>query len=513
METVAAPLPSLMLHDDVNRDSIDPRSITKTWLEKLQQKISQNQLRDVSELFIDECWWRDIVVLSWNITTKCGRNETSQYLQSQAAKSGFGRFNVVDQGALQPRLSNMGGLIWIESGFTFENKVGTGRGIVRLANVGPLQWKAWIVHTNLDELKGFREQLPQEKPNGCKPTDSQVLIIGAGQSGLALAARLKALGVSALIVDRSPQIGDSWRQRYESIKSHTPRYTDHFPYLDYPSDYPDFLTRDHIISWMEHYQKVMDLNVEFGVTVGKIDYNNLSHQYTVAIKSQDGSERVVTSRHLVLATGLISNDPLHPEFENESSFTGQIYHSITHKSASLIPDLGTKKVAIIGAGTSAFDIAQDFVNCGVKEVTIIQRSPMFILSLEAQDKFVLAGWHMMPMNDADLAGSSFPLPIALTLLVGATQMMAQHDAKLLSGLEKAGLSVKRGEDGIGLLHHQLLKAGHFYIDQGACQMIVDGKIKIKRSKEGVKGFDQNAVILADGTVIESDIVVVATGFK
>ena len=180
METVAAPLPRLVFHDDVNRDSIDPRSITKTWLDKLQQKISQNQLRDVSELFIDECWWRDIVALSWNITTKCGRNEISQYLQSQAAKSGFGQFNVVDQGALQPRLSDRGGLIWIESGFTFENKAGTGRGIVRLANVGPSQWKAWIVHTNLDELKGFPEQSPQEKSNGYKPTDTQVLIIGAG---------------------------------------------------------------------------------------------------------------------------------------------------------------------------------------------------------------------------------------------------------------------------------------------------------------------------------------------
>lgn len=264
---------------------------------------------------------------------------------------------------------------------------------------------------------------------------------------------------------------------------------------------------------MEHYQKVMDLNVEFGATVGKIDYNYSSHQYSVAIKSQDGNERVVTSRHLVLATGLIGSDPLHPEFENKSSFAGQIYHSMTHKSASLIPDIGAKKVAIIGAGTSAFDIAQDFVNCGAKEVTIIQRSPMFISSLEAQDKFVFAGWQTMPINDADLAGSSFPPPIALTLLVGATQMMAQHDAKLLSGLEKAGLSVKRGEDGIGILHHQLLKSGHFYIDQGACQMIVDGKIKIKRSKEGVKGFDQNAVILADGTIIEANIVVLATGFK
>ena len=263
---------------------------------------------------------------------------------------------------------------------------------------------------------------------------------------------------------------------------------------------------------MEHYQKVMDLNIELGVTIGRINYDDSYHRYTVAIKS-NGIERVVTCHHLVLATALISNEPFRPEFENENLFTGQVYHSISHKSASLIPDLGSKEVAIIGASVSAFDIAQDFVNSGARDVTIIQRSPLFVLSLEAQEKFVLAGWKMMPIDDADLVGNSFPLPIALTLLVGATHMMSQHDAKLLSGLEKAGLSVKRGEDGIGLLHHQLLKAGHFYIDQGACQMILDGKIKIKRCQEGVKGFDHNAVILADGTRIEADIAVVATGLK
>ena len=264
---------------------------------------------------------------------------------------------------------------------------------------------------------------------------------------------------------------------------------------------------------MEHYQKVLDLNIELGVTVGKIEYNGLSHHYTVPLKSDDGSERVLTTHHVVLATGLISNEPLRPEFENESSFTGQVYHSINHKSANLIPDLGDKKVAIIGAGTSAFDIAQDFTTHGAKEVTLIQRSPLFVVSLEAQENFVLPGWKMMPMKDADLAGSSFPLPIALTLIVGATQAMAQQDKELLAGLEKAGLAVKRGEDGIGLLHHQLLKTGHFYIEQGAGKMIVDGKIKVKRSQDGVKGFDHDAVILADGTRVEADIVVVATGFK
>lgn len=111
MESAGAPLPSLVLHEDTIKDSIDPHGITKAWLEILQLKISQDQLNDTSELFIAESWWRDIVGLSWNITTKKGASEIGQYLQSRVTKSGFGKFNVINEGALQPRLSDMGGLI------------------------------------------------------------------------------------------------------------------------------------------------------------------------------------------------------------------------------------------------------------------------------------------------------------------------------------------------------------------------------------------------------------------
>ncbi|TVY46827.1 putative indole-3-pyruvate monooxygenase [Lachnellula occidentalis] len=516
MEFAAAPLPELVLHDTSTRDEIDPESIAKTWLENLQAKISQGQLEDVSDLFIDDSWWRDIVGLSWNITTKRGMSKISQYLQSQVSKSGFGKFDVIHQGVLQPRLSDLGGLIWIESGFTFETKAGTGRGILRLANTGPQQWKAWIVHTTLEELSGFPEQSPQESSTAHETKDIQGRFASAntrsGQSGLALAARLKALNVKTLTVDKALQIGDSWNNRYKSIKSHTPRYTDHYPYLDYPSDFPDFLTRNNIISWMDHYRKVMGLNVELGVTVGKIDYDNSLRHYTVEIDSQDGTKRVVTPHHVVLATGLLSDIPVRPEFENEGSFDGQIYHSSSHQSASQIPNLEGKKIVIIGSGTSAHDIAQDFVARGARAVTMIQRSPHFLISTESQDTFVLAGWKAMPTRDADLVGTSFPQAIALTLMLGGTKMMAQHDAALLSEMEKAGMAIKRGEDGIGILHHQLLKAGHFYIDQGACKMIADGRIKVKQSQEGAKGFDQKSVVLGNGTLIEADVVVLATGF-
>lgn len=176
MESAAAPLPELRLHDE---KPIDIGIIAKTWLESFQKKISQDQLEDISDLFIDDCWWRDILALSWDITTKHGNDQVSRYLQSQAIKSGFGQLAIIDQGVLQPRLSDMG-LVWIEFGFTFTSKAGAGRGVVRLANVSPSQWKAWIVHTNLDELKSFPESSPQDKSSDYPTKDPQVLIIGAG---------------------------------------------------------------------------------------------------------------------------------------------------------------------------------------------------------------------------------------------------------------------------------------------------------------------------------------------
>jgi hypothetical protein len=182
MENPAAPLPQLMLHDASTRDSIDPARIAKYWFKDLHAKISQQQFKDLSNIFIDDSWWRDIVGLSWDITTKRGATDISQYLSVQIPKCGFGNLNIIDQGPLQPRLSDVGGLIWIESGFTFQTKIGKGRGIVRLANTGPSQWKAWIVHTNLDELKEFLERSPQEQSStDDEMKEIQVLIIGAGK--------------------------------------------------------------------------------------------------------------------------------------------------------------------------------------------------------------------------------------------------------------------------------------------------------------------------------------------
>lgn len=541
----AVPLPNLTLHADTDKAAIKPYDVAKSWLEAVETRFTECNLNDLSELFIDDCWWRDFVGLSWGITTMRGLSHISQYLQDRVSRSGISQLKVIDEGALQPRLSDIGGLVWIESGFAFETKHGHGRGILRLINLAPSKWKAWIIHTSLDELKGYPETSPQASAHVDIVEDLQVLIVGAGKGIILVAQPAQLISFRTLrtgtgctfesaecqVIDRGQtatgrrlmeeSIQDkpiapiplSFADTTQTIKSHTPKYSDHFAYLQYPDDYPHFLERDRLADWMEHYQKVMGLNVELGVTVESFKYDSSSRQWTVAVQHKQGTRKTLHPRHVILATGLLSDTPVRPSFDNENSFRGQIYHSSKHKSAALTPDIGQRRVVLIGSSSSAHDIAQDFVECGAKEVTMIQRSPMFVLSGEAQDKFIFTPWQMLRSEDADLVGGSFPLPIALTMITGATHLIAQHDKDMLRGLEEAGMALKRGEDGVGLLHNQALKGGHFYIEQGASQMIIDGQIKIRQCEEGVKGFSESGVVLADGREIEADTVVVATGFQ
>jgi hypothetical protein len=127
--------------------------------------------------------------------------------------------------------------------FAFETAVGRGSGVLRLkpdpASPGAL--RCWTLSTTLQELEGFEERIGARRPTG--PSDYRdfgaenwldkrrkavayadrdltVLVIGAGQAGLAIAARLTQLEVDTLIVERNARIGDNWRRRYRSLALH-----------------------------------------------------------------------------------------------------------------------------------------------------------------------------------------------------------------------------------------------------------------------------------------------------
>ena len=283
--------------------------------------------------------------------------------------------------------------------------------------------------------------------------------------------------------------------------------------MKYPSDWPRYLDKQHITEWMEQYEDAMGLNVRYDTLASDIKYDDSTQRYSVTLQSKVGVE-TIRPKHVVLATGLLSDIPIRPTFPGEDIFKGQVYHTLNHKSASLVPEVQNKKVTIIGSGTSAHDVSLDFAEHGAKTVTMVQRGSIYVTTLDSMEKFQLPLWNIpgLSTEDADLLGNSLPTAVVRTLSVGASQMMAAKDKDILDGLEKAGMALKRGE-GDSLVDHQLIKAGHFYIDQGACQKIIDGQIQVRRCEQGVQGYYPDGVLLADGSKIESDVVILATGFE
>ena len=142
-----------------------------------------------------------------------------------------------------------------------------------------------------------------------------MLIVGGGQGGIALGARLRQLGVPAIIVEKNERPGDSWRKRYKSLCLHDPVWYDHLPYLPFPANWPVFSPKDKIGDWLEMYTKVMELNY-WGSTVCKAATTR-RREWTVVVE-RDGEEITLRPRQLVLATGM-SAKPNIPEFPGMES--------------------------------------------------------------------------------------------------------------------------------------------------------------------------------------------------
>lgn len=149
----AATLPDLSLHGDTPPAKEEISKAVDTWLSALQNRLEQRPVADLTDLFVAEAWWRDIIALYWDFHTRSGVPAITAYLNESEA--GFGQLEAIRHGGLAPRLENDNGLRFIQAGFTFRTKVGGGRGILRMANVAPGQWRAWTVSTHLEELNGL----------------------------------------------------------------------------------------------------------------------------------------------------------------------------------------------------------------------------------------------------------------------------------------------------------------------------------------------------------------------
>lgn len=190
----AATLPNLTILDGVAPDQKVVSWIVNNWLALLQQRLEKKNLGDISELFVEEAWWRDVVALTWDFHTKSGLDAISKYLLDSTVN--MTKLQSCKTGGLVPHLEEEYGMWFIQAGFTFETKYGAGKGILRLVNVAPMTWKAWTVSTQLEELKGqpalahgAAVRLTNGAVNGVNgnaaaaatsTTEPQVVVVGAG---------------------------------------------------------------------------------------------------------------------------------------------------------------------------------------------------------------------------------------------------------------------------------------------------------------------------------------------
>lgn len=518
------PLPTL---DNLNAtvpDDVDAQKIASEWLATLATALESDNPAAIKSLFVEDSWWRDMLSLTWDFRTFRGISSIITFLQDRIKSTHPRSFKLrQDFLGLQRPAED---IAWINAFFDFETDVGIGFGIFKLVSTANGEWRAHTMYTNLENLKDFPEKIgalrnpsashgrwedDRKREREFEDSDPTVLIIGGGHSGLDVAARLKAYGIPNLIVERNKRIGDNWRNRYEALALHDPVWYDHMPYLPFPPTWPVYAPSQKLANWLEGYADVLDLNVWASSEVVSVAHDPDNKRWNATIKRADGTERVLTVKHVIFSTGLQGVAPKVPKIPGIEKFKGETLHSTQHKKAL---DHAGKKVVIIGACTSAHDIAYDYYNHGV-DVTIYQRSSTYIMTTKSGWSVFFKGLYEEngpPVDIADRLSASLPHLMSIGLVKRATDAVRELDKDLLDALHKRGFRTNSGIHGTGVLLSAWSKGGGYYLDVGASQLIADGKIKLKNDSQ-IKEFTETGLLFEDGSELPADVVVFATGLS
>lgn len=500
------------------------------WLARFETAIAERDERLLATLFHPDSYWRDVLALTWRIRTIAGLDAILRELKAHAGRAKPRGFKT-DPHRTAPRRVTRAGTSALEAIFRFETTDGRGIGVLRLmpdASDGDAP-KAWTLLTALDELKGFEERVGRLRPTGesysrdfhgpnwldsrksaaeYADRDPAVLVVGGGQAGLSIAARLAQLQVDTLIVDREPRIGDNWRKRYHALTLHNQVHVNHLPYMPFPPNWPVYIPKDKIASWFESYVDSMELNYWTATEFRGGTYDEAEERWSVPLTRPDGTERELHPRHIVLATG-VSGIPNLPDIPTLANFAGKVLHSSQYGDGDAWKG---KSALVIGTGNSGHDIAQDLYSSGAK-VTLVQRSPTLIVNIEPSAQLPYALYDEgPPLEDCDLIATSMPLALARKSHILFTEKAKNLDRALLDRLERVGFKLDFGEDGTGWQFKYLTRGGGYYFNVGCSDLIVEGEIGLAQFSD-IAGFVAEGARLRSGETLAADLVVLATGYK
>ncbi|GAB2997251.1 flavin-containing monooxygenase [Mycobacterium bourgelatii] len=499
-----------------------PEARVHTWLADFESALAARDVDRVAAKFNQDSLWRDLVAFTWNIKTVEGREGIVNMLRARLDDTNPAGFRTQE-----PPVDEGDG---VTSAFIeFETTVGRAVGHLRLKGD-----QGWTLLTALNELKGHEEPVGSRRPLGAvhgpdrdltwaeKRAEHEaslgysqqpyVVIVGGGQGGIALGARLSQVGVPAIVLEKHARPGDNWRTRYKTLCLHDPVWYDHLPYLPFPPNWPVFSPKDKIADWLEFYTRVMEIPYWTSTTCLSASFGADTKRWTVEV-DRDGERHTLRPTHLVLATGM-AGKPNVPELPGQNEFRGEQHHSSQHPG----PDAyAGKRAVVIGSGTSAHDICKALYENGA-DVTMVQRASTLVVTSEAVLEIALGGLYSeqaaaagITTEKADLTGASVPYRIIADFQKPISDAMRLRDSDLYERLAQAGFRLDFGDDDSGQFMKYLRRGGGFYIDVGACDLICDGSIKLRHG--AVDRLTEDSVMLADGTQLPADLVVYATGFR
>ena len=508
---------------------INIRSEVDNWLKSfnesiLQQKNKDESIKILSNLFFEDSHWRDILALTWKIQTVSGKSKIIEDLYNNFLDVSAKDFQI-DQERTPPREVIRGGKSVIEVILKFNTKFGECEGIVRLYedHEEQRQFKAWSFLTALSELNNSNNkelekyQNTLEGPNWLDKRNKdrlfnnrepEVIVVGSGQAGLSIAARLKQQDIDTLIVDKNERVGDNWRNRYHSLKLHNQTHVNHLPYMPFPSTWPTYIPKDKLAGWFEYYVESMELNVWTNTRFIGAEYKEDKKYWNVKLKLPDGIIKVMKPKHIVMAVG-VSSVPNRTKITGINDYKGKVIHSVDYDSGK---DYNGKNVLVYGTGTSAHDVAQDLYVHGAN-VKIVQRSPSMVVNVEPSAQLPYQLYSEGPnIDDCDLITISTPLQVLKKTHQLLTEKTKRIDKPLLDKLTSVGFNLEYGEENSGWQFKYLTRGGGYYFNVGASDLIADGKIKVIQFSD-IEKFVSPGIEMKSGEKFNIDLMVTATGYK
>ncbi len=321
---------------------------------------------------------------------------------------------------------------------------------------------------------------PTPTPPSSTPAEHPVYVIGAGPGGLAAAYALRARGIRAVVLEKSDAVGASWRRHYDRLHLHTTRRLSALPGLKIPRRFGRWVSRDDLVRYLEKYAEHHELEIVTGVEVHRVE------------RAEDGTGwllrgsggRELTGSAVVVATGY-NHTPRIPDWPGRRSYDGELLHAGAYRDAE--PYAG-RDVLVVGAGNTGAEIAVDLVEGGAARVRLAVRTVPHIVRRST------LGW------PAQYTGV-----LVRRLPVRLVDGLSRQQARLaLPDLSAQGLP----RPGTGL--YSRVKQGAIPVqDMGLLDAVRRGKVEIVAA---VESFEGGKVVLADGSRIEPEAVIAATGY-